>query len=67
MPKQQIDLSESLKRLEEVVAWFEKQEEVDVEEGLKKVKAGALLIRESRDRLKQVENEFEEVKKELEE
>ena len=60
------NLSESLKKLEEVVAWFEEQEEVDVEEGLKKVKAGALLIRESRDRLKQVENEFEEVKKELE-
>lgn len=62
----QVNLSESLKKLEEVVAWFEEQEEVDVEEGLKKVKAGALLIRESRDRLKQVENEFEEVKKELE-
>lgn len=65
MPKQ-TNLSESLKKLEEVVSWFEEQEEVDVEEGLKKVKSGAILIRESRDRLKQVENEFEEVKKELE-
>ncbi len=62
----QTNLSESLKKLEEVVSWFEEQEEVDVEEGLKKVKEGATLIRASRDRLKQVENEFEEIKKDLE-
>lgn len=64
--KKETNLSESLKKLEEVVTWFEDQEEVDVEEGLKKVKEGATLIRASRDRLKQVENEFEEVKKDLE-
>lgn len=61
----QVNLSESLKKLEEVVSWFENQEEVDVEEGLKKVKEGAALIKASRERLMQVENEFEEVKKEL--
>ena len=61
----QTNLSESLKKLENVVAWFENQEEVDVEEGLKKVKEGAMLIKSSRERLKEVENEFEEVKKEL--
>jgi len=61
------NLSESLKKLEEIAKWFETQEEVDVEEGLKKVKEGAQLIKISKERLKKVENEFEEVKKGLDE
>lgn len=59
-------LGESLKKLEHIVEWFEKQEAVDVEAGLEKVREGAALIKESRERLRQVENEFEEVKKDLE-
>ena len=65
MPKE-INLTQSLKKLEEIVEWFENQEEVDVEKGLEKVKEGAKLIKASKERLKKVENEFEEVKKELE-
>ncbi|MEA1936769.1 MAG: exodeoxyribonuclease VII small subunit [Patescibacteria group bacterium] len=61
------NLSDSLKKLEKIAKWFETQEEIDVEEGLKKVKEGARLIKASRERLKKVENEFEEVKKELDE
>ena len=60
------NLTQSLKKLEEIVEWFESQQEVDVEKGLEKVKEGAVLIKASKDRLKKVENEFEEVKKELE-
>jgi exodeoxyribonuclease VII small subunit len=63
----EIDLTESLKKLEEIVGWFENQEEVDVEKGLEKAKEGVKLIRSSKERLKKVENEFEEIKKELEE
>ncbi len=58
-------LSESLKKLEAITEWFEQQEEIDVEKALEKVKEGALLIKESKARLKEVENEFEVVKKEL--
>jgi exonuclease VII small subunit len=58
-------LSESLKKLESITEWFEQQEEIDVEKALEKVKEGALLIKESKSRLKEVENEFEVVKKEL--
>ena len=61
------NLSESLKKLEEIAEWFESQEEIDVEKGLEKVKEGAGLIRASKERLKKVENEFEEIKKEMEE
>lgn len=62
-----INISESLGRLEEIVDWFEKQEDVDVEEGLKKVKEGAAIIKVLKTRLKEVETEFSEIRRELEE
>lgn len=58
-------LSESLKKLGEITQWFEDQEEIDVEKALEKVKEGARLVQSSRERLREVENEFEIVKKEL--
>lgn len=58
-------LSEALKKLEEISSWFESREEVDVEQALEKVKEGAELIKFGKSRLKEVENEFEKVKKEL--
>ena len=57
------NLSDNLKRLSEITGWFENQEEVDIEEGLEKVKEAATLIKSSKERLKVVENEFEEIKK----
>lgn len=62
----QSSLGESLKKLEAIAEWFETQEEIDVEKALEKVKEGVALIKESKTRLKEVENEFEVVKKELE-
>lgn len=59
------DLTASLKELEEIVQWFDEQEEVDVEKGLAKVKYGAALIKSTKKQLKEVENEFEEVQKDL--
>ena len=59
------NLSDNLKKLSKITQWFESQEEVDVEEGLKKVKEAASLIKASKERLKEVENEFEEIKKEV--
>lgn len=59
-------LKESLKKLKGIIAWFDQQEEVDVEAGLEKVKEGARLVKESRTELKNLENEFEKVKRELE-
>jgi exonuclease VII small subunit len=58
-------LSKSLQKLEAISNWFDGQEEVDVEEGLQKVKEGASLIKSSRKRLKEIENEFMDVKKDL--
>lgn len=67
MPKEKtVSLSESLKRLEAITEWFENQEEIDVEKALEKVKEGVGLLKVSKARLKEVENEFKVVKKELE-
>ena len=60
------DLSNNLKRLAVITEWFDEQEDVDVEEGLKKVKEAVALIKASKERLKGIENEFEEIKKEIE-
>jgi exonuclease VII small subunit len=61
------NLTKNLKQLSEIADWFENREDVDVEEGLKKVKQASVIIKESKKRLKEIENEFQEVKKELEE
>lgn len=63
---EKMNLSQSLKKLEEINEWFNSQEEIDVEKGLEKVREGVRLIKDSRTRLAEVENEFEDIKKELE-
>ena len=60
-------LKDSLKKIEGIIGWFDQQEEVDVEAGLEKVKEGVALIKSSKKRLKELENEFEKVKTGLEE
>ena len=50
--------------MDEIVDWLENQEEVDVEAGLEKVKEGAVLVKDCKARLAEIENEFEKVKKE---
>ncbi len=68
MPKEESsakNLNNNLKRLSEITEWFDNQEEIDVEEGLKKVKEAVGLIKASKERLKAIENEFEEIKKEI--
>ena len=65
MAEQKQNLEKSLAELATIVEWFEKQKEIDVEEGLKKVKLGAELIKASKKRLTEVENEFKEIQKEI--
>ena len=58
-------LKEDLENLSKITDWFENQAEIDVEEGLKKVKEAVVLIRASKKRLKDIENEFKEIQKEV--
>ncbi len=57
------NLNQNLKKLNEIVDWFENQEEIDVEVALKKVKEATEMLKEAKKRLKKAENEFEEIKK----
>ena len=57
------NLNSNLKSLAEITEWFDDQEEIDVEEGLNKVREAVALIKASKERLKKIENEFEEIKK----
>ena len=59
------NLKETIKKLEEISDWFNEQKELDVEQGIEKVKEAVKLIKESKERLVAVENQFEEIKKEI--
>lgn len=63
-PKSKIN--EGLQKLETIAKWFESQKSLDLEEGLKKLQEGAVLIKELKEKLNKVENEFREIEKELE-
>ncbi len=63
--KQKSDIGAKLDKLAEIVAWFDEQKEVDVERGLEKEREGAVLIKELKEKMNDVENEFREIKKDL--
>ncbi len=65
MANKKFNLKESLGKLNEIVDWFENQEEVDVEMGLEKVKEGAGLVKDCKVRLAEIENEFERIRKDV--
>lgn len=66
MVDKKINLKESLSKLNSIVEWFDEQEEVDVEVGLDKVREGAELIKACKKRLSEVENEFQEIQRDIE-
>lgn len=63
--KSEANLNDQLNQLQAIADWFDNQDQVDVETGLKKVKEATSLIRSSQERLRDLENEFTEIKKEL--
>jgi len=46
MSKEGKKVKESLNKLESIVDWFDKQEDIDLEEGLEKVRVGAEIIKD---------------------
>ena len=59
-------IKKTLSKLEEITRWFESRDDIDVEEALKRVREGSVLIRDLKKRISQVENEFREIKKDFE-
>jgi exonuclease VII small subunit len=55
------NISESLLKLQEIVTWFEEREDIDLEEGIRKVKEGAEHIKIAKSELKEIDNEFKEL------
>ena len=67
MTKEGKKVKESLDKLESIVEWFDKQEDIDLEEGLEKVKVGAEIVKDLKSKLKGIENKFKEIKEDLDE
>ncbi|QQS15387.1 MAG: exodeoxyribonuclease VII small subunit [Candidatus Moraniibacteriota bacterium] len=61
-----VSIDETLKKLEGIAAWFEQQNEPNLEEGLRKIEEAVALLDTSRKRLGEIENRFEEVRKKIE-
>ncbi len=64
MSKDKYNFSQSYKKLQTIVEWFEK-EDVDLEEGIKKFEEGIDLVKEMKDYLGKMENKIKELKKEV--
>ncbi len=64
--KEPKDFKLHLEEIARILEWFDSQEELDVEQALEKVKKASTLIKESKKRLAEIENEFTEIKKEVE-
>jgi hypothetical protein len=60
------DLKKYLEDIKRISDWFEEQEEIDLEEALIKIREAGELIKLSKDRLVEVENEFKEIKTKIE-
>ena len=61
------DFKHHLQEIGGILEWFDSQQELDVEMALEKVKKAGELIKASKKRLVEVENEFMEIKREIEE
>ena len=60
------DFKHHLKEIADILAWFEAQDELDVEQALEKVKKAGVLIKTSKQRLTELENQFKEIRAEAE-
>jgi exodeoxyribonuclease VII small subunit len=63
--KDGLDFKKAIEELEEINEWFS-EEEIDLDEGLEKLKRGKDLILACQKRLNKVETEFIDIKDELE-
>jgi len=68
MPKKETkSFKHHLEEIAAILEWFDAQEELDVERALEKVKEAGELIKFSKARLGEIENEFKEIKLKIEE
>jgi exodeoxyribonuclease VII small subunit len=62
MPKKKLNFVESFKELEDITEWFDSEENLDLDKGLKKFERGLELAGELKKKLSEIENRVEEIK-----
>lgn len=62
MPKKQLTFSEAFSELEDLTRWFE-EEEIELDEGMKKFERGLELAQVCKKKLQEVENNVTKLKK----
>jgi exodeoxyribonuclease VII small subunit len=62
MPDEKFNFTKAYQEIEEINEWFQ-GEEIDLDEALRKYEKGMELINKCKERLKEAENKFEEIKK----
>jgi exodeoxyribonuclease VII small subunit len=60
--KKELNFAAAFEELEHITQWFDSQERVDLDEGLKKFERGLLLADGLKRKLNEVENKVEEIK-----
>lgn len=61
MPEEKFNFTESYKEIEEINEWFQ-GEDIDLDEALKKYERGMELVEKCRERLRETENRFEQIR-----
>jgi len=65
MAEEKFNFTKAYKEIEEINTWFQ-QEDINLDEALEKYERGMELIKKCKNRLRQSENKFEEIKKKYE-
>ena len=64
--KKATNFAKSFAELEEITEWFDSEEQLDLDKGLKKFERGLELAGELKKKLSEVENKVEEIKAKFE-
>ncbi len=62
MAEEKFNFTNAYKEIEEINEWFQR-EDIDLDEAIKRYEKGMELIKKCKERLKEAENRFEEIKK----
>jgi exodeoxyribonuclease VII small subunit len=60
--KKDLDFAKGFEELEDITRWFDSQENLDLDAGIKKFERGLELATELKKKLTEVENKVEEIK-----
>jgi exodeoxyribonuclease VII small subunit len=66
-PKKKENFAKSFKDLEDITEWFDSEENLDLEQGLKKFEKGLELANDLKARLSEIENKVEKIKAKFDE